>query len=81
MLPYATVRPHSIIFQWSWESGEVQSTGGSQTVVAGFKKCKKDDPENYRPVSLTQVPGKMLEIIIWGVTEKHLKDSAVIGHS
>ncbi|KAJ7422339.1 hypothetical protein BTVI_14631 [Pitangus sulphuratus] len=33
-----------------------------------------------RPVSLTSVPGKVMEKIILGSTEKHLKDDAVVGH-
>lgn len=45
-----------------------------------FKKSKKKDPDNYRPISLTTVPDKVTEIIL-GLTEKDLKDNAVIGHS
>ncbi|RMC19574.1 hypothetical protein DUI87_03132 [Hirundo rustica rustica] len=40
----------------------------------------KDDPGNYKPVSLTSMPGKVMEIIL-GVIEKCMKDNAVIGHS
>ncbi|GAB0210315.1 chromodomain-helicase-DNA-binding protein 1 [Grus japonensis] len=46
-----------------------------------FRKGKKEDLGNYRPVSLTSVPGKIMEKIMLGVIEKHLKDNAVIGHS
>ncbi|GAB0188707.1 mitochondrial enolase superfamily member 1 [Grus japonensis] len=75
------VRPLSIIFQQSWESGEVPVDWKLANVVPIFKKGKKEDPGNYRPVSLTSVPGKIMEKIMLGVIEKHLKDSAVIGHS
>ncbi|KAJ7412736.1 rna-directed dna polymerase from mobile element jockey-like [Pitangus sulphuratus] len=34
-----------------------------------------------RPVSLTSVPGKVMEKTVLGGIEKHLKDSAVIGHN
>ncbi|KAK4827810.1 hypothetical protein QYF61_021802 [Mycteria americana] len=34
-----------------------------------------------RPVSLTSVPGKIMVKVILGVIEKHLRDSAVTGHS
>ncbi|GAB0185459.1 mitochondrial enolase superfamily member 1 [Grus japonensis] len=74
-------RPLSIIFQRSWESGEVPVDWKLANVVPIFKKGKKEDPGNYRPVSLTSVPGKIMEKIMLGVTEKHLKDNAVIGHS
>lgn len=48
-----------------------------------FSKGKKDDPGSYRPVNLTPVPSKIMEmmIIILGGTEKHLKDNTVIRHS
>lgn len=46
-----------------------------------FKMGKKGDPGNYRLVSLISVPGKTMEKIVLGFTEKHLKDLAVIGHS
>ena len=35
-----------------------------QNISPLFKKGSKDDPGNYRPISLTSVPGKMLESII-----------------
>ncbi|GAB0207904.1 mitochondrial enolase superfamily member 1 [Grus japonensis] len=74
-------RPLSIIFQRSWESGKVPVDWKLANIVPIFKKGKKEDPGNYRPVSLTSVPGKIMEKIMLGVIEKHLKDSAVIGHS
>ncbi|KAK4815701.1 hypothetical protein QYF61_006684 [Mycteria americana] len=37
--------------------------------------------EVVRPVSLTSVPGKIMEKVILRVTEKHLRSKAVIGHS
>ena len=75
------VGPLSIIFQWSWESGEVPVDWKLANVVPIFKKGKKEDPGNYRPVSLTSVPAKIMEKVILGVIEKHLRDNAVIGHS
>ena len=70
----------SIIFQRSWDSGKVPVDWKLANVPI-FKKGKKEDPGNYRPVSLTSVPGKIMENVILGVTEKHLRDNAVIGHS
>ncbi|KAJ7406481.1 rna-directed dna polymerase from mobile element jockey-like [Willisornis vidua] len=37
----------------------------------------KEDPRNHRPVSLTSVTGKVMDKIILGNTEKHLKDNTV----
>lgn len=43
-----------------------------------FRKGKKENVSNYRPVSLTLVPGKGMEKIIPRVIEKDLEDNAVI---
>ncbi|KAJ7421887.1 RNA-directed DNA polymerase from mobile element jockey-like protein [Willisornis vidua] len=53
----------------------------SANVAPVFKKGKQQDFRNYRPVSLTSVPGKVMEKIILASIEKHLKDNAVIDHS
>jgi len=66
----------SIIFQWSWEFGDVPVNWR----LAVFQKGKKEDPDNYWPGCLTSVPGKIMEKIILSVTEKHLKDNGGIGH-
>ncbi|GAB0184088.1 mitochondrial enolase superfamily member 1 [Grus japonensis] len=42
------VRPLSIIFQPSWESGEVPVDWKLENIVPIFKKGKKEDPSNYR---------------------------------
>ena len=56
--------PLSIIFPWSWESGEVPVGSELANVIAILKKSKKEDPGNYRPVSLTSVPGKTMEKLL-----------------
>lgn len=48
------------------------------TVVLIFKKGGKEDSKNYSHVSLTQVPGKIMEKII---LVKDLKDHVHTGHS
>ncbi|KFW79960.1 hypothetical protein N305_08316, partial [Manacus vitellinus] len=71
-------KPLLTLFERSWESGEVPADWKLANTVPIFKKSKKEDPGNYRPVSLTSVPGKVMEKIILGSVEKHLKDNRVI---
>jgi len=68
------VGPVSIILQWSQESGEVHINWKLANVAPVFKKIKKENSGNYRPVSLTSMPGKIMEKVILG-------DNAVTGHS
>ncbi|KAJ7402533.1 rna-directed dna polymerase from mobile element jockey-like [Pitangus sulphuratus] len=70
------VRPLSMISEWSWESGEVPVDWKLANVASVFKK---GDHGNYSPVILTSVTG--MEKITLGVTEKHLENNMVIGHS
>ena len=67
-----TMRPLTI---FQWESGEVLVNWKLANIVPVLKKGKKQVSSNYRPVSLTLLSGKIMEKIIPGVTEKHLKYS------
>ena len=62
--------PLSKIFTASIESGRVPDDWKLANITPIFKKGKKNDPANYRPVSLTSVVCKVLERII----KKHLVD-------
>ena len=42
-------------------------------VTSIFKNSRKDDPGSYRPISLTLVPGKVMERIISGTIMDQLK--------
>ncbi|GAB0183681.1 mitochondrial enolase superfamily member 1 [Grus japonensis] len=70
-------KPLSIISQQSWLTREVPDDWKLVNVTSIYKKGQKEDPGNYRPVSLTLVLGKVMEQIIlsaitWHVT--HLVD-------
>ncbi|PKU42275.1 rna-directed dna polymerase from mobile element jockey-like [Limosa lapponica baueri] len=51
--------PLSIIFERSWRTGEVPVLHGERQIsLQSIKKGKMEDPGNYRPISLTSIPGK-----------------------
>ncbi|CAM5162917.1 unnamed protein product [Natator depressus] len=73
--------PLAIIFENSWRPGEVPDNWKKANVVPIFKKGKKEDPGNYRPVSLTSVPGKIMEQVLKESILKHLEERKVIRNS
>ncbi|GAB0179025.1 mitochondrial enolase superfamily member 1 [Grus japonensis] len=44
-------------------------------VMPIYNKSPKEDPGNYRPVSLTSVPGKVMEQFILGALTKCVQDN------
>ncbi|XP_068809550.1 uncharacterized protein [Struthio camelus] len=78
-------RPLSIIFERSWRSGEVPEAWKKAIVTPPpppvFQKGKKEEPGNSRPVSLTSIPGKVMEQLLLEVLTKHLEDKKVIRSS
>jgi len=68
-------KPLSIIFQQSWLTGEVPGDWRIDNVTSTYKQGRKEDPGNYRPVSLTSVPGKVMECFILSLLTRHVKDN------
>ncbi|KFP91441.1 hypothetical protein N311_11995, partial [Apaloderma vittatum] len=72
------IRSLSFIYQQSWLTGEVSADWKTANITSIYKQGRKDDPGNYRPVSLTSVPGKLMEQIILSSTMQHMQDNQVI---
>jgi len=73
--------PLSIISERSLRTGEVSEDWRKASVTPGCKKGKKEDPGNYRLVSLTSIPGKVMEQLILEVIIKQVKEKKVIRSS
>ena len=69
------------IFRTSLEQRKAVRDWKLQNISPSFKKGSKDDPGNYRPISLTSVPGKMLESIIADDMMSHLEHNKLILNS
>ncbi|RMC07035.1 hypothetical protein DUI87_16488 [Hirundo rustica rustica] len=67
-------KPFSIIYHQSWLTGEVPDDWKLANVTPIHKKGGREDPSNYRPVSLTSVPGKIMEQFILSVITQNLQD-------
>jgi hypothetical protein len=62
----------TMIFQTSMEEGNILDDWTQANVTAIYKKGSRQDPANYRPVSLTSLCCKLLKHVIvsqtWGKT-------------
>ena len=65
--------PLSIIYRKSLAEGALPVDWKLANVVPIFKKGNKNEASNYRPVSLTSVPCKILESIIKDAVVEHLE--------
>ena len=74
-------KPLSTIFNVSMRTGEVPEDWRVANVTPIFKKGGKGNPGNYRPVSLTSVPGKIMESLIKDGVVKHLDINDLIDQS
>ena len=66
-------KPLSMIFQSSFDEGQLPSDWKKAEVIPLYKKGQRNDPGNYRPVSLTSVPGKIMEGVLRDQLLHHLQ--------
>ena len=74
-------KPLSIIYQRSLSTGEVPEDWRLASVTPIYKKGCREDPGIYRPVSLTLVPGKIMEQIVLREIMWHVQDNQGIRSS
>ena len=65
--------PLKTIFENSSEESKISEVWKQANVSAIFKQGEKQKPGNYRPISLTSVPGKLMERIIRDAVIQHMK--------
>ncbi|TRZ06777.1 hypothetical protein HGM15179_020330 [Zosterops borbonicus] len=75
------VKPLSVIYQQSWLTGKVPADWKLSNVTSIYNKGQKDDPGNYRHVSVTLVLGKVIKEIILTAITQHMQDNQAIRHS
>ncbi|GAB0186991.1 mitochondrial enolase superfamily member 1 [Grus japonensis] len=71
-------KPLSIIYQQSWVTREVPVDWRLANVMPIYKNGWKESPGNYSPLSVTLVPGKVMEQIILSAITRHVQDNQVI---
>ena len=71
----------SVLFTKSMESGVVPADWKTANVTPIFKKGSKSDPGNYRPISLTSIPCKIMESIMRDEVVDHLLNTQLIKSS
>ena len=75
------LKPVTNLFTLSANKGILPQDWKEAIVTLLFKKGSKAKPENYRPVSLTSILGKMLESIIKDQISIHLDQNKLIKSS
>lgn len=68
----------TLIFQKSLDSGDLPKDWLDANVSSVYKKGDRNLPENYRPISLTSVPCKILEHIICHHLMAHLEKHNIL---
>ena len=73
--------PLTIVFNKSMTTGVVPNDWKEANVTPIYKKGKKCDASNYRPISLTSIPGKLMESLIKAKIVDHIDYNNLINQS
>jgi len=68
----------SLVFRASLKQGILPSDWKTALVTPLFKKGNRNDPCNYRPISLTSVCCKVFEHIIYSNIMSHLEEFSIL---
>ena len=73
--------PLKLIFEKSIQEAKIPEIWKLAHVTAIFKSGSKSRSENYRPISLTSVPGKIMERLIRDEIVNHMKQNQLFSKS
>ena len=72
--------PLHVIFCRSLRDGKLPDAWKTSLVTPIFKKGQRYDPLNYRPISVTSVPGKCMERLVCNYLTSYLEDNLLLSH-
>ncbi|CAM5130961.1 unnamed protein product [Natator depressus] len=68
----------TVVCNLSFKSATIPNDWKIANVTPIFKKGSRGDPGNYRPVSLTSVPGKLVETIVKNKIVRHIEEHKLL---
>ena len=68
----------AVLFQTSFNKGTISQQWKSANITPLFKKGSKSDPSNYRHVSLTSIPCKLMEKLVREAVFNDLEDNNLL---